>query len=58
MFKVCYNVENYWGIEREEMDEKFQNLEDGKKFCYEVFNEYDEWWIEDEEGNEVWYCED
>ena len=58
MFKVCYNVENLWGIDEEEWDEKFNNLEEVKKICYEEFNSDDEWWIEDEKGNQVWYCED
>ena len=47
MYKICYNVENYWGIEVEELDERFQNYEECERFGNEEFDKDEEWWIEE-----------
>jgi len=54
MYTVYYVVENYWGNEIDELNKKYNTIEEAKRDAEKEFKEWEEeWWIEDEEGNVV-----
>ena len=54
MYTVYYVVENYWGNEIDELNKKYNTIEEAKRDAEKEFKEWDEdWWIEDENGNVV-----
>ena len=47
MFKICYNIENHWGIEIDELDERFQTEEEAEDFGNKEFINGEDWWIDE-----------
>ena len=53
MFKIWYAVENAWGVDTDYLETVYATVQDAIADGKETFEPYEEWWIEDINGNVI-----